>query len=68
MDDVSCTGNETNITACHHNTEDNCDSGEGAGVICDARDITVIEEERRKVRKCFMKDVDLGGIWLNQCV
>ena len=35
MDDVQCLGNEITFLACPHTTRDNCDGGEGAGVICD---------------------------------
>merc|ERR1712055_31754 len=34
MDDVQCTGNEDYIWRCPHETEHNCGSSEGAGVIC----------------------------------
>merc|ERR1712212_528709 len=34
MDDVQCTGNEEYIWRCPHETEHNCGSSEGAGVIC----------------------------------
>ena len=34
MDDVRCTGTESDISQCPHNPNDNCGSGEGAGVKC----------------------------------
>jgi len=34
MDDVQCSGYETNITDCPHNSQHNCASYEGAGVRC----------------------------------
>ena len=34
MDDVQCLGTEASILDCPHLTEDNCDTDEGAGVIC----------------------------------
>ena len=34
MDDVQCTGNETSIFDCPHQTIDNCGGSEGLGVIC----------------------------------
>jgi len=34
MDDVQCSGYETNITYCPHNSQHNCASYEGAGVRC----------------------------------
>ena len=33
LDNVQCTGSETNITQCTY-TEENCDHSEDAGVIC----------------------------------
>ena len=34
MDNVNCTGDEMSIFDCAHDTADDCDSDEGAGVIC----------------------------------
>ena len=34
MDDVACTGSETNILSCPYNPSDNCGTSEGAGVVC----------------------------------
>ena len=34
MDNVNCTGDETSIFDCAHDIADDCDSDEGAGVIC----------------------------------
>ena len=34
MDDVQCTGSETDIMDCPHNPSHNCGSSEGAGVRC----------------------------------
>ena len=34
MDDVLCTGSESDIMQCTHNLIDNCGSSEGAGVRC----------------------------------
>ena len=34
MDDVKCTGSETDIRDCPHVTRDDCGTGEAAGAIC----------------------------------
>jgi len=34
MDELQCTGNETSINDCPHDTSHNCGTGEGLGVIC----------------------------------
>ena len=35
IDDLKCTGSETRITDCPHDSlKENCSEGEGAGVIC----------------------------------
>ena len=34
MDDVKCSGSETDIRDCRHVTSDDCGAGEAAGVIC----------------------------------
>merc|ERR1719309_1792143 len=34
MDDVYCSGDEERLEDCQYNPSDNCDGGEGAGVIC----------------------------------
>ena len=33
-DDVSCSGFESNLEDCEHSNTNNCEPGEGAGVIC----------------------------------
>ena len=42
MDDVACTGRESNIRNCRHNTRDNCGGSEGAGVVCNSGTATHI--------------------------
>ena len=34
MDEVKCLGTEETLEDCPHNTEDDCEGKEGAGVIC----------------------------------
>ncbi|PIK47660.1 putative deleted in malignant brain tumors 1 protein-like isoform X5 [Apostichopus japonicus] len=34
MDDVECTGDESNLLSCRHTSIDNCGHGEDAGVVC----------------------------------
>ena len=34
MDDVVCTGSESSLLDCHYDPDDNCGTGEAAGVIC----------------------------------
>ena len=34
MDDLQCTGNETDITSCTHTSNHNCGHSEDAGVLC----------------------------------
>jgi hypothetical protein len=34
MDDVACTGEEGTIQSCRHSRQDDCNAGEGAGVVC----------------------------------
>ncbi|XP_071842148.1 uncharacterized protein [Apostichopus japonicus] len=34
MDDVACTGDESNLLSCGHSSIDNCGHGEDAGVVC----------------------------------
>uniref|UniRef100_A0A673VZR0 SRCR domain-containing protein n=1 Tax=Salmo trutta TaxID=8032 RepID=A0A673VZR0_SALTR len=38
LDDVRCTGSESNLTRCSHNGH-NCNHGEDAGVVCSGRSI-----------------------------
>ena len=37
MDDVACRGDEARLQDCRHLSSDDCDSSEGAGVICRPR-------------------------------
>ena len=47
MDNVKCTGNETSIFDCAHDTVDDCDSNEGAGVICTRPGIIILSNVSR---------------------
>merc|ERR1712037_367354 len=51
MDDVRCRGNEASLLDCPHNTKDDCNSDEGAGVICSNRIVTgpVVVLRRKQV-------------------
>ena len=39
MDNVGCEGTEDSLNDCRHNTEEDCGVTEGAGVVCDTRDV-----------------------------
>ena len=39
MDNVGCEGTEDTLNDCSHNTEEDCGVTEGAGVVCDTRDV-----------------------------
>ena len=42
MDEVNCTGEESSLEQCPHNTVHDCGSYEGAGVICAPQDLNVL--------------------------
>ena len=42
MDNVKCLGTESRLEDCPHVTQDDCNGGEGAGVICDTRDLSEV--------------------------
>jgi len=54
MDDVKCSGSETNITNCKFSLNSNCGSDEAAGVVCDTR---TVEEIKGIVKSCFAQNV-----------
>ena len=41
LDEVRCIGTESNLEDCEHTTQENCGSGEGAGVVCMTEGIPV---------------------------
>ena len=53
MDNVGCAGTETRLKDCAYNPTDDCGGGEGAGVVCDTRTRTEIEDERKMIARCF---------------
>ena len=61
LDEVKCRGNETTILDCAHQTNENCNSGEAAGVVCDTRSQHDIEmEEDLLTRECFANNIIFG--------
>jgi len=44
MDDVSCNGDEWDLTACSYSSSHNCGHGEDVGVICEEGDYATTEE------------------------
>merc|ERR1719187_2696909 len=49
MDDVKCNGTEKHLFKCPHNKREDCGMREGAGVVCDTRDKSVIDDELKKI-------------------
>lgn len=39
LDDVKCTGEETNLLSCNHTRKENCDHSEDAGVVCSTKHV-----------------------------
>ena len=63
LDEVKCRGNESSLLECGHlvQRKENCNSGEAAGVVCDARseaELRVLIE--RRTDECFAKNVLFG--------
>ena len=52
-DNVGCAGTETGLANCSFNSHDDCSGGEGAGVVCDTRTLTEIEDERKMIATCY---------------
>ena len=57
MDNVACKGTESLLAKCPHEVKDDCSATEGAGVVCDTRNKTVIDTETRLVDTCFTTGV-----------
>ena len=55
MDNVKCIGNETGLEHCQHSKVDDCNGGEGAGVVCDTRDLKDILDS-----ECFQVGFNLN--------
>ena len=63
LDDVKCRGNESLLTDCSHlvGRKENCNSGEAAGVVCDARSKDELRREAdQRTEECFAKNVLFG--------
>ena len=43
LDNVKCVGNESSLNDCPHLDDDDCDFGEGAGVVCGDTDTVYID-------------------------
>ena len=54
MDEVQCTGNETSILDCPHQTSDNCGGSEGLGVICSSGEYNQLPRVRYKSFNCSL--------------
>ena len=63
LDQVQCTGLETDLRNCSHKVSENCDAGEAAGVVCDtrtSREIQAVVES--KTEECFALNVLYGSL------
>ena len=69
LDEVRCRGNETTILDCPHQREENCNSGEAAGVVCDTRSQQDIKmEEDLLTRECFASNIVFGPVLMDTVV
>ncbi|XP_071842198.1 uncharacterized protein [Apostichopus japonicus] len=59
MDDVECTGDESNLLSCGHVEIDNCGHGEDAGVVC-----STVLPASPTTPAAFREDYQCGGDWL----
>ena len=63
LDQVKCIGNETSLLECDHvdQQNENCNSNEAAGVICDQRNEKEVRQEvDQRTEECFAKAVIFG--------
>ena len=63
LDQVKCRGNETSLMECEYldESKEDCNSGEAAGVVCDARSERELRlEVKRRTEECFAKAVLFG--------
>jgi hypothetical protein len=63
LDEVRCRGQESNLLDCEHSSTENCNSDEGAGVVCDARSKQDIDSEvATRAKECFASNVLFGPV------
>ena len=63
LDEVRCRGNESSLLDCGHlvQKKENCNSGEAAGVVCDARSEAELRSlAEQQTEECFAKNVLFG--------
>ena len=63
LDEVKCRGNESTLLDCDHlvQRKENCNSGEAAGIVCDARSEAELRRlADRRIEECFAKNVLFG--------
>ena len=63
LDEVRCRGSESSLLECDHlvQKKENCNSGEAAGVVCDARSEAELRSlAEGRTEECFAKNVLFG--------
>ena len=66
MDDVHCTGTESNLTSCTHTNNHNCGHSEDAGVRCSNSKYKHITVDQHAVIICSPNNDNFWGI-ATQC-